>query len=315
MEWYHYLIGSIALLLLIYLGMSLVFYRKIFVKFNRKKQGLVNHEDEFYQSSYQWFKDIPKEDVHIHSYDNYKLHGYYVPAHDKNSSNIAIVIHGYQSRATDMIIIAKLYSDLGFKVLLIDLRGHGESEGKFTSMGHYEKYDLKKWINFALRSYGANAKILLHGVSMGAAMSMLVTELKIKSNLKFLVLDSGFTQFSKTLKESLRNKSLKVFFPGISLFTYLYHRFTLSGIKPLKAMKKLDIPFLIIQGDNDKVVPLTMANELYDAPKEVKKKLVVIEGAVHAKGFEVDKTKVTNAIIGEISDIFNIKKSYIKNAD
>ena len=80
-------------------------------------------------------------------------------------------------------------------------------------------------------------------------------------------------------------------------------------------MKKLNIPFLIIQGDNDKVVPLTMANELYDAPKDVKKKMVVIEGSVHAKGFEVDKTKVTNAIIGEISDIFNIKKSYIKNAE
>lgn len=42
-----------------------------------------------------------------------------------------------------MIIIGQMYVKMGFQVILIDLRGHGLSEGSFTTFGFYEKYDLK----------------------------------------------------------------------------------------------------------------------------------------------------------------------------
>lgn len=312
MPWYYIVLIIVSSIILIYFSFSYYFYRKLLIDFNKRDKKLVNHDSNFYKDSYEWFQNIPKDDVHIRSYDNLKLHGFYIPALDKNSGNLAIVIHGYQSKATDMIIIAKLYSDLGFKVLLIDLRAHGQSEGKFTSMGHYEKYDLKKWMNFALRNYGANLKILIHGVSMGAAMAMLVTELKIKNNLKFLVLDSGFTQFSKTLAESIKPKFLKIFFLGLSTFTFLFHHYTLKKINPLKAIKKINIPLLIIHGSKDKPVPISMAEELYNAAKTTKKELVIVNGATHGKGFEVEKKYVTDKIILNITDIFNIKKSIIK---
>ncbi|MDT8337337.1 MAG: alpha/beta hydrolase [Candidatus Izemoplasmatales bacterium] len=315
MYWYHYTLIILGILIILYFYLSYHFYRKLLIRFNKRAKQLVDYNSDFYQGSYDWFAKIPKEDVFIRSYDNLKLHGIYIPSHDKNSSNLAIVIHGYQSQATDMIIIAKLYSDLGFKVLMIDLRGHGESEGKFTSMGHYEKYDLKKWLNFSLRNYGANSNILLHGVSMGAAMSMLVTELNIKNNLKYLVLDSGFTIFSKSLAYSIKNKLLKFFLPGISIFTYMFHRYTLKGIAPIKSIKRSNIPFLIIHGDQDRLVPLSMAQELYDSSPTSNKDLLIIENAPHAKAFEINKGLVTKTIIADISDIFNIKKSFIKNYD
>lgn len=315
MYWYHYAIIIIGIIIITYIYLSYHYYRKLLIRFNKRPKQLVDHTSEFYQCSYDWFTNIPKEDVYMRSYDNLKLHGIYLPSHDKNSSNLAIIIHGYQSQATDMIIIAKLYSDLGFKVLMIDLRGHGESEGKFTSMGHYEKYDLKKWLNFGLRNYGANANVLLHGVSMGAAMSMLVTELKIKNNLKFLVLDSGFTVFSKSLAFSLKNKALKIFLPGISLFTFIYHRFLLKQVAPIKAIKRSNIPFLIIHGDQDRLVPLSMAKELYESSPTDKKDLLIVENAAHGKAFEANKELVTKTIITDIADIFNIKKSFIKNCD
>ncbi|MGD9761191.1 MAG: alpha/beta hydrolase [Candidatus Izemoplasmatales bacterium] len=312
MQWYHYTLLALAILIIIYFTMSYGFYEKIFVKYKNKKKPLVNQESDFYKESYDWFLNIPKDDVYIHSYDGLKLHGFYIPSIDKTTDNLAIVIHGYQSCATDMIIIAKLYSDLGFKVLMIDLRGHGLSEGKFTSMGYYEKYDLKKWINHCLRTYGANSKILLHGVSMGAAMSMLVTEFKEKEHLNFLILDSGFTVFSKTLAESIKSKFFLIFIPGISFFTFILHKFTLNKISPLKAIKNSQIPFLIIHGDKDKPVPEKMAKELYEASPVQNKDILIIEGSPHAKAFEVDKEKVTNAIIANICEPFKIKKSNVK---
>lgn len=313
MEWYYIVLIVVGALILFYFSLSYFYYRKLLIDFNRKDKKLVDHDSSFYKESYEWFQNIPKEDVYIRSYDNLKLHGYYIPALDKNSSNLAIVIHGYQSKATDMIIIGKLYSDLGFKVLMIDLRAHGLSEGKFTSIGHYEKYDLKKWLNFALRNYGANNKLLIHGVSMGAVMAMLVTELKIKNNLRFLVLDSGFTTFKKSLAATVRPKFLKIFFFGISFFTYIFHRYTLGKIKPINAMKKITTPLLIIHGSKDKPVPLSMAEELYQAAKTTKKDLVIVNGASHAKGFEVEKDFVVDKILVSITDIFNIKKSNIKS--
>ncbi len=315
MLWYHYVLISLGALLFLYLILSYFLYRKVFITFNKKPRKFVDHTSDFYSCSYDWFEKIPKDDVYIRSYDNLKLHGYYIPPLDKNTKNIAIIIHGYQSRATDMIVVGKMYSDLGFKVLLIDLRAHGESEGNFTSMGHYEKYDLKKWINFALRSYGANSKILLHGVSMGAAMSMLVMEKKIKQHVDFLVLDSGFTYFSKTLSQSLRHSFFRIGILGVSLFTYLFQRYTLRKIAPLKAMKKIDIPLLIIHGEKDNPVPIKMANELYAASPSKNKNFLVVSNAPHAKAFEVNKDLVMNKIITCISHTFSIKKTYIKNCE
>ena len=312
MDWYYYLILGIVLVIFIYFITAFLIYRKVFVKFKNTKKVLVDQESPFYAESYTWFQNIPKDDVYIHSYDNIKLHGYYLPPLDQKTNNLAIVIHGYQSKATDMIIIAKLYSDLGFKVLMIDLRGHGLSEGNFTSMGYYEKYDLKKWINHALRSYGSNSKILLHGVSMGAAMSMMVTEFPEKRNLEFLVLDSGYTNFAKSFAESMKPSILRILIPGISLITYLRHRFFLNRISPLKAIKSSRIPFLIIHGDKDRPVPLKQANQLYASSPIENKNILIIEGAPHAKGFEINKDLVTETIIENISKPFNIKKSNIK---
>ena len=312
MQWYHYTILAIVIILVIYFLISYEIYKKIFVSFNKKRKPLVDQSLDFYTCSYDWYLNIPKEDVYIHSYDNLKLHGIYIPPLDKNTDNLAIVIHGYQSCAEDMVIIAKLYSDLGFKILLIDLRGHGQSEGKFTSMGYYEKYDLKKWINFALRNYGSTSKILLHGVSMGAAMSMLVTDIITRENIEYLILDSGFTNFKESLICSLKKKYLKMFLPAVSIFTFIFHKFTLKKISPIKAIVKNTKPFLIIQGEKDKPVPVSMAKELFDASPITEKDILLVEYAPHAKAFEIDKDLVTNTIIKKITKTFNIKKTNIK---
>ena len=191
-------VSSIALLLGIYFSISFFIYRQIMINYNKPPVNLVDHSEPFYKDAFTWFQEIPKEDIYINSYDSLKLHGYYIPSFNKKSNNLAIIVHGYQSKATDMIIIGKMYTEFGFQVMLLDLRGHGESEGDFTSFGYYEKYDLKRWINFAVRTYGSDINVLVHGVSMGAATAMMTTGLDIPKNVKFLLLDSGFTQVKKT---------------------------------------------------------------------------------------------------------------------
>jgi len=315
MQWYHYTILAIVIILVIYFLISYEIYKKIFVSFNKKRKPLVDQSLDFYTCSYDWYLNIPKEDVYIHSYDNLKLHGIYIPPLDKNTDNLAIVIHGYQSCAEDMVIIAKLYSDLGFKILLIDLRGHGQSEGKFTSMGYYEKYDLKRWINFAVRTYGSDINILVHGVSMGAATAMMTTGLDIPKNVKFLLLDSGFTQVKKTFTNTRRSKGLKIFYPGLNFVTYSKHKFIFDQIKPIKEMKKNTIPFLIVQGEKDMAVPISMANQLYSVSPANQKDILIVKDSKHALGFRDDFELCKETLYKNIKPIFNIKKTYNINSD
>lgn len=301
----------VGVLLVIYLGFSYYIYQMVLINYNNPVVDLVDHTEDFYRGAYDWFQEIPKEEIKVTSYDELKLCGYYIPSYNKKSKDIAIVVHGYQSKATDMIIIGKMYAEMGFQVILTDLRGHGKSEGNFTSFGYYEKYDLKKWINFALRNYGTDSNILIHGVSMGAATTMMVTGLDIpKDKVKFMLLDSGFSKLGKTLTNPKRSKGLRMFLIGLNVVTYVKHRFLLANVNPIKQMKKNTIPFLIVQGDEDTAVTVSMAKKLYESSPTIKKDILIIEGSKHALGFRDDYKLCYDTLYNMIKPIFNIKKKY-----
>ncbi|MBN2504968.1 MAG: alpha/beta hydrolase, partial [Bacilli bacterium] len=251
------IVGSV---LLLYLTLSYFMYRKAFVVKTFKPKQIVDPEDPFFKPSYTWYAKAPKEDVKIHAYDGTVLHATFLPSFDEKSVHTAIVLHGYQALPEDMVAIAKFYNDLGFKVLLIDERGHGQSEGDFTSFGHYEKLDLKKWIQYALRTYGATDQVLLHGVSMGAATSILASVMDLPDNVKLIVADSSFTTLTRLFFNVVKPKVLLFFLPGINLVTYYLHRFMLSQVTPLKAVKDNRIPILFWHGESDKEVPVKMGD-------------------------------------------------------
>ncbi|MFO7969675.1 MAG: alpha/beta hydrolase [Bacillota bacterium] len=310
-DWVLVVIG-IAFLVGIYLIISYFFYRKVFLNFRHNTIQLFNPEDDLNIETYNWYKEIPKDDIYIKSYDNLKLHATYIPSHDKKSEKLAIVLHGYKSSSYDLITVCKMYSDLGFKILLIDHRGHGKSEGKFTSMGHFEKYDLKKWFHYSTRNFGQNIKILLHGVSMGAVTSVLATKFKESKNVSLLVLESGFTNFKASLKLSTRNKLLLIFLWGISFYTLIFHKFLLSEINPLKALEKSCIPTLIIHSKNDRVISEAMSKKLFEAVNTDLKDFLIIEDAKHALAFATNKTKYKQKVLEMTERVFDLKKSDIK---
>lgn len=301
----------IASLIAIYLGISFYIYRRVFRDYNSPPVDLVDHTEDFYQKSYEWFQEVPKDDIKVRTYDRLKLHGYYIPSYNKKSQNVAIIVHGYQSKATDMIIIGKMYAEMGFQVMLTDLRGHGLSEGDLTTFGHHEKFDLKRWINFALREYGSNSNILIHGVSMGAATTMMATDLDIpKDNVKFLLLDSGYTRLNKTLASPKKTRFIRFFYLGINLWTYAFHKFLLWSVNPIKQMRKNTVPFLIVQGESDSAVPKAMAEKLYNASPAVSKEIYFIENSKHALGFKDDYEGCREKLFEMIKPIFHIKKIY-----
>lgn len=66
-----------------------------------------------------------------------------------------------------------LFIKKGWNVLIYDHRRHGESGGKTTSYGHYEKFDLQTVVNWLKNEVGESLILGIHGESMGAVTTLL----------------------------------------------------------------------------------------------------------------------------------------------
>ena len=105
--------------------------------------------------------------------DGDRLHARWLWAPEPTEKT-AVLFHGYQGSAETMLMIGYLFNhDFGFNVLIPDLRGHGQSEPSAISMGWTERTEVVDWIRTADSLFGGNTQIVLYGVSMGAATTMI----------------------------------------------------------------------------------------------------------------------------------------------
>ena len=113
-------------------------------------------------------------DTFITADDGVRLHALYARA-TRPTRRSAVIVHGYKDCAVRMLMIGYLYHhDLGFNILLPDLYGAGQSGGDYIRMGWLDRYDVIRWTSVADELFGPEATIAVHGISMGAATTMMV---------------------------------------------------------------------------------------------------------------------------------------------
>ena len=248
------------------------------------KEGIFNSKDNneprFQDTWIYDYKD--KEDVFINSFDNLKLHGYILKT--ENSDKWAITVHGYTNKAESMSAMAYKYHSLGYNILMPDLRGHGKSEGSYVGMGWHDRLDILKWIDLIIKE-NKDAKILLHGISMGAGTVMMVSGEELPENVKVIIEDCGYTSAKEQLAYNLKTMFKLPSFPILnfcSLITKIKDNYFLSEASAIKQLQKAKVPILFIHGDKDKFVPFYMLDKLYNACSSKKDKLI-IKDVGHAK--------------------------------
>ncbi|MBY0755935.1 alpha/beta hydrolase [Clostridium sardiniense] len=228
------------------------------------------------------------KDKYVKSNDGLKLHSYEV-RNTKKTNNWVVVVHGYTSEGKQMSSFAKPFYDMGYNVLIPDLRGHGKSEGDYIGMGWDDRLDIIKWIDHILEE-DKNANIVLHGVSMGAATVMMTAGEELPSNVKAIIEDCGYTsawdEFSYQLKALFKLPSFPVM-NAASIVSKIRAGYWLGEGSAIKQVAKSKTPMLFIHGDADDFVPYFMLDELYNAATSEKERLV-IEGAGHAKAATVN---------------------------
>ena len=239
------------------------------------------YNDENLNDAQKWLEEKSNySDKYIESYDKLQLHSYVVT---QNSNKWAIVVHGYGGSGKLMSDKSKYFYDMGYNVLIPDLRGHGKSEGDYIGMGWKDRLDIISWINFIIKA-NPNAEIVLHGTSMGAATVLMTSGENLPSNVKAIVADCAYTsawdEFSYQLETYLKVPSSYIL-NVTNMVTKLKAGYSLKEASALECVKKATVPILYIHGDKDKFVPYSMMDKLYDATSSPKEKLT-IDGGEHA---------------------------------
>ena len=106
------------------------------------------------------------EEVWIMS-EGLKLRGWLLAKPDATRP-AALVAHGVGDSIESFVEVARRLGQRGHSVLLVDMRGHGGSEGSYTTLGGREREDVRAGLEFLAKRALASRGYLLEGHSMGA---------------------------------------------------------------------------------------------------------------------------------------------------
>lgn len=206
----------------------------------------------------------------------------------KANGRTAVVVHGYTNNSIDMLHIARIYNkEMHYNIVLPDLHGHGLTGGNDIQMGWKDRIDVLKWIEMAPKTFGISAdsmRIVVHGISMGAATTMCVSGEETPKYVHCFVEDCGYTSAWDEFKHELHGRYSLPAFPLLytaSWLTKAKYGWSFKEASPLKQVAKCTKPMLFIHGDKDTFVPTWMVYPLYEA-KPHPKKLWIAPGSGHA---------------------------------
>lgn len=246
-----------------------------------------------------------RQEHYINSIDNLRLHAVMLPGGEQEH-RYAVCIHGVWSDGEEMGDVARHYTGLGYHVLLPDLRGHGKSEGRYIGYGYDDRLDILEWIYWIIRR-DPEAKILLHGVSMGAATTLMVTGERLPDNVRLAISDSSYTSAIEEFMDVYEDQVVAPVLPKrLAMFLLrmeilLRAGYDIRQAAPVEAVKRSATPTLFLHGDADTFVKPQMCTQLY-AAAACEKRYTLILGAGHVEGGYVDHDKYWRKIEDFIGD-------------
>ena len=288
--------GVLALLCLLVLIICYVCYR---IAFYAKREDADPEQiplppgkiyEPFHGQMREWIlqaRAMEPEDLEITAFDGLKLHGkYYEYA---PGAPVELMFHGYRGGA-ERDLSGGVYRCFrcGRNALVVDQRCSGKSGGHVITFGMKEHRDCLSWVDFAVKKFGPQVKIILTGISMGASTVVMAGGRELPSNVIGILADCGYSTQKEIMEVVIRKMGLppKLSYPFVRLAARIYGGFNLEEYSPMEALKTCSVPVIFFHGEDDDFVPCWMSRKMYDACPS-RKALVTIPGAGHGLSFPV----------------------------
>lgn len=147
---------------------------------------------EDYPETAEWVDSLRRKDALRDTFltmaSGERHHAYYV---NKGSQKTALVIHGWRDQAIKFFFLGRMYErELGYNIVVPDLHASGKSEGEAIGMGWNDRLDVMQW----MQTFQTDTMVV-HGVSMGAATTMMLSSMQMPKGIKDLRFteDCGYT--------------------------------------------------------------------------------------------------------------------------
>lgn len=221
------------------------------------------------------------------------LRGWWIPG-SRNAT--VVMVHGWTSSRQEPMGRADYLHDAGYNLLVFDLRGHGQSDGNYTTVGWLEPDDVHAAVTFA-RSQ-ASGPIALLGYSMGAAV--VIEEAAHDPRVTAVIEDSGFDTLTNAFNVHFHNMTLLPAVPFDQLVIAIGQldlKLNIDQVRPVDSARLLTVPTLAIIGTADRTVPPSEGFALFNAlggPKQ----LLVVPGAGHVGGYAKANSLYERTVLG-----------------
>jgi alpha-beta hydrolase superfamily lysophospholipase len=192
--------------------------------------------------------------------ESLRLAAWWVP-HPDVDGRCAVLIHGYADAKVGAVAWAPTWHALGYHLLILDLRAHGESGGKFCTGGYFERHDVNAVLNLLRAERPAETRqLVLFGVSMGAAVAVAAAAERARSgldDLDALVLESPFADFAGAALAHMDRLGLpgSPFAPAAVALAQRLGGADCSAVRPAKLLAEVTCPVLIIRAEDDAYLP------------------------------------------------------------
>jgi len=221
--------------------------------------------------------------VEFRTSDGLTLKGWLIPAASATDKTL-LLLHGWGDNKGDLLQrVHPLAKD--FNLFLFDFRQHGESQGTLSTIGCLESRDVEAALEFLKATRPAwTADLGAFGLSMGAAVAIWAAGRH--PEIKAVAVESPYSSFNRVVTQWLKNEMSLPYFP-FAWLTLLAVRLRV-GTDPepyspeRHAARVSPRPFFVIAGEMDRLMPLNIVREVYDAAREPKE-LWVVPGATHGK--------------------------------
>ena len=190
-----------------------------------------------------WYVDAKKEDIYLESIDGYKQHALLF----NNTNKCIVFVHDMDKDFLSLIEYAYRFYKLGYSTLLIDLRGHNLSEGKFT-YGIKESADLAIFIDYIFNNYKYSINLFSEGISSGILLMTL--NIINKDHIESVVIKDTCLSYKNYLEKYFKDLKLN---NTSQLFSYIRtlilskYNFDINELDYLSFLKNINVPICFVE--------------------------------------------------------------------
>jgi pimeloyl-ACP methyl ester carboxylesterase len=242
--------------------------------------------------------DLEYQPMGFYTRDQVRLEGWFIPATANASDTTVIVVPGRGVSKSCFLPHAMMLADWWFNVLLLDLRGEGDSDGHVRGFGVIEAQDVVGAVDCPRQARPQQSRhVFVLGISQGAAAALAAA--RTDDRIEAVVADSVFPSPAAELRGltawlpwplNWHYEQTTLLFASLELGRNLFREGPYRDIAAVSPR-----PVLLIHGREDTVIPPREAEGLFSAAG-YPAMLWQVRDAGHAEGLQANPASYARVV-------------------